>query len=479
MPPRTEPKLIAGFVVVLIAIIVNVFVSSANMDTVSTNREAVAHTHEVLTELEGLVSDFTDATVWERGYVITGRVDDLAPYSDTTQAIDKRLAHLRHLIGDNPVQQRHLTELEPQKQVLLALLQRVIEARSAQGEAAARRLILTGHSRETIAGIRKIIERMEAEEQRLLVDRRSESEASEHKTRLTFYGATAASMALLYVTFLQVAHAFADRRQAAEAIQRREEWLSTTLNSIGDAVMATDDRGHVLFMNPIAEDLTGWKQNDAEGKSAREVFHIINEETRAEVLSPIAKAIAHGIVVGLANHTVLIAKDGTERPIEDSGAPIRDTNGKLIGVVLVFRDVTGRREIEIERERYVTELDQLRNTGLTDADGFLPVHGLVAVEQPSDDLCRLPVELGVNGPVATKPKCSKLLLVKKAVVLQQLSEFDKDVDHLSLRSDRLSKFLRKFVCYIVDHCESTLGPEVISAVPPLPASPNSPGRSRT
>ncbi len=127
-----------------------------------------------------------------------------------------------------------------------------------------------------------------------------------------------------------------DPKQAAH-------WLSVTLYSIGDAVIATDKESLITFMNPVAEALTGWKMADAVGTPLDTVFDIVNEETRLPVQSPTTQALREGTVVGLANHTVLLAKDGTERPIDDSAAPIRDEAGEVAGVVLVFRDISERR----------------------------------------------------------------------------------------------------------------------------------------
>ncbi|HEX8117639.1 MAG TPA: PAS domain S-box protein, partial [Pyrinomonadaceae bacterium] len=144
--------------------------------------------------------------------------------------------------------------------------------------------------------------------------------------------------------------ALADRSARAEASARADrESLQTTLRSIGDAVIATDGHGLVRFMNPVAERLTGWTLADAEGRPLAEVFKIVNEETRATVESPVEKVLREGQVVGLANHTVLLARDGTEVPIDDSGAPIRDERGRTSGVVLVFHDVTEQRKVERAR----------------------------------------------------------------------------------------------------------------------------------
>jgi PAS domain S-box len=130
--------------------------------------------------------------------------------------------------------------------------------------------------------------------------------------------------------------------------ERRSDLLRTTLRSIGDAVIATDAQGRVRFLNPVAERLTGWTESDALDRDSTEVFRIVNEETRNPVESPIEKVIRDGVVVGLANHTVLIDRAGTERPIDDSGAPIRDEKGDLIGTVVVFRDISERRRTEAQ-----------------------------------------------------------------------------------------------------------------------------------
>lgn len=130
--------------------------------------------------------------------------------------------------------------------------------------------------------------------------------------------------------------------------------LATTLNSIGDAVIATDATGLVTFMNPVAESLTGWPLQEATGRPLRTVFRIINERTRQDVESPAEKVIREGVVVGLANHTVLLARNGNQVNIDDSGAPIRDEKGVLTGVVLVFRDVTSKKKEENRRE-FLTE----------------------------------------------------------------------------------------------------------------------------
>ncbi len=129
-------------------------------------------------------------------------------------------------------------------------------------------------------------------------------------------------------------------------LRENEQWLAATLGSIGDGVIATDDAGRVRFMNPLAEQLTGWSDIEAHGRDVRGVFHIVHEVTRQEVPNPALGALKAGAPTSLAPNTVLIARDGTERPIDDSAAPIRDPGGELAGTVLVFRDITERRRLE-------------------------------------------------------------------------------------------------------------------------------------
>jgi PAS domain S-box-containing protein len=142
------------------------------------------------------------------------------------------------------------------------------------------------------------------------------------------------------------------RRELAEQRER----LRVTLNSIGDAVITTDQDGMVTYLNPVAENLTGWRNADAAGKLLPEVFRIVNEQSRQTVENPAFRALREGKIVGLANHTVLMGRDGRELAIDDSAAPIRDEHGNIVGTVLTFRDVTERRAAESRLERQTAEL---------------------------------------------------------------------------------------------------------------------------
>jgi two-component system cell cycle sensor histidine kinase/response regulator CckA len=177
-----------------------------------------------------------------------------------------------------------------------------------------------------------------------------------------------------------------ERREAQEEIR-------ATLYSIGDGVIVVDAAGTIRRMNPVAERLTGWSEAEASGATLQQVFRIVNEDTRAEVENPVQRIMRDGMVVGLANHTLLIARDGTERPIADSGAPCRDEKGIVAGVVLVFRDQTEERRTERALRARAMELDAIIESI---ADGILVIGSAGQVLQANSRFCemwRIPREL--------------------------------------------------------------------------------------
>ena len=185
------------------------------------------------------------------------------------------------------------------------------------------------------------------------------------------------------------------RRRSEAALREREEDLSITLHSIGDAVIATDTDSRVVRMNPVAEQLTGWPLAEAAGRSLVEVFHIVNARTREMIVDPLEKALATGEVVTLANDTTLIARDGSERQIADSAGPIRDAEGRIRGAVLVFHDVTAEYEVKKALRERVKELTCLQR-----------IRGDLQDDLPVEELCRRTVTdlaLGMQFPEITVP----------------------------------------------------------------------------
>ncbi len=203
--------------------------------------------------------------------------------------------------------------------------------------------------------------------------------------------------------------------EQAGAVRRVAEDLRITLDSIGDAVIATDVHGKIARMNPVAERLTGWSAADAIGRPLPEVFRIVQAQTRQPSENPVEQVLATGEVVALANHTVLIAKNGTEFQIADSGAPIRNDKGAVVGVVLVFRDVTERYALE-EKLRHSQKMEAVGQLAGGVAHDFnnmlaaiLGAADLMAIKIPKDDLTRKYVDIVAKSAERAAELTRKLL----------------------------------------------------------------------
>ena len=184
-----------------------------------------------------------------------------------------------------------------------------------------------------------------------------------------------------------------------------EEYLRTALASIGDAVISTDGEGRIVFVNKVALSLLRAPEADVKGKHIDEIFNIQNEFTRRKVESPLAKVLGDGITVGLANHTVLVAQDGTEIPIDDSAAPIRGDEGALQGAVLVFRDITARRKAELT-QRLLADIVESSDDAIISKD----VNGIITSwNKGAERIFGYSAEEMIGKPIAviTAPKWAR------------------------------------------------------------------------
>ncbi len=184
--------------------------------------------------------------------------------------------------------------------------------------------------------------------------------------------------------FSKITRDISERKAAQDQLRVSEENLSVTLDSIGDGVMATDAAGRVTRLNAVAERLTGWSQTEAAGRPVDEIFRIINQETRLPATIPVIATLAHGTIQGLANHNVLIARDGSECAIADSCAPIRNRDGQVIGAVLVFRDVTKEYAAQAALRDSAAQIETILNT-VVDAIISIDDHGIVETINPAGE----------------------------------------------------------------------------------------------
>ena len=335
---------VIGLVVVLL--LLNTWFAYHNIRQMHDDARMVDHTHHVLAALENIISLAKDAETGQRGYIITGEPSYLEPYNAALSAINEPVRTLEQLTRDNPAQQARIPVLKNRIANRLNILEERLVLRREKGLEAVREAFLTGRGKAEMNELRKQVDEMASVERQLLEVRSERSQRTYKVALLTTVIADAFALVMVVAFIFLLRRHLLARDKAAAAIHEQREMFRTTIASIGDAVMTTDTQGRITYLNSVAHCLTGWTQEAAVGQSLETVFRIVNEETRASVENPVAKVLREGIVVGLANHTVLIAKDGTERPVDDSAAPIRDPKGKVAGVVMVFRDVTERRRAE-------------------------------------------------------------------------------------------------------------------------------------
>jgi PAS domain S-box-containing protein len=348
----------AGFLAATIILLAAGWESHANTKRLAEAAAWQNHTYEVLNTLGATSANLDDAETGQRGYLFTGQDSYLEPYRRATRDISQIIEHLKRLTADNANQQERIQELQVLVEKKLAELQATIDLYRKTGPSAAHAVVIEGSGKRLMDQIRALITAMTTEEKELLDVRTQEANSSMARTSRTIVGGTALSILLLVPCFWLLLRELSQRERAQSALEKSDKWLSTTLASIGDAVIATDMYGNVTFLNPVAEALTGWTLQEACGQSMDVVFNIVNAESRQEVENPVKKVFREGKVVGLADHTILISKDGREFDIEDSAAPIITETGESFGVVLVFRDITEKKSVgqEIERQKDLLQL---------------------------------------------------------------------------------------------------------------------------
>ncbi len=347
MSPGFRTSLAAGFVLAVIVLALNALVSARNLSRLAENNRQALRTNRVVRNLVTTLSTLKDAETGQRGYLLTGREEYLQPYETAVASLPGDIRRLEGLL-DDPDQEPRLRALETKVGEKLDELQETVRLRRQAGPEAAIQVVLSDRGRRLMDDIRRLAGEMEEAERALLARRVAESDASVAWTATTFAIASVAALLMVAALGVIVVRHLISRQRSQEALRDQVERWQVTLSSIGDAVIVADADGRVTFMNPPAESLCGRARDAAAGRPLTEVFRIIDETTRQVSENPVARVLREGIVVGLANHTLLVAADGTERPIHDSAAPIRDGRGRITGVVLVFRDDTDRRRHERE-----------------------------------------------------------------------------------------------------------------------------------
>jgi len=391
---KTTNKVVALIAIAFLLVALMVMALFWSFSQVQQATEMRQHTYVIIKSANDLLSDLKDAENGQRGYLLTGNAVYLVPYLSVRDNIGDRLEQLRQRILNSSAQ-KHMETLAPLIDAKLAELKQITELQRLSGMTVALAAIRSGQGKRLMDSIRKEISGVIEIEEGLLVQREAEFQSN---NRRMFIILTIVSLftllvllSLIYSIYqrtqqqindlvhlktqhlLEIQEATNKQLQNANVtLQVSEEKLAVTLNSIGDAVIATDVEARVTRLNPIAEELCGWTMAEAIGRPVNEIFHIINKDTRKPATIPIITTLSHGTIQGLANHTVLIARGGSECDIADSCAPIRNHDGQVIGAVLVFRNVSKEYKVQQALRDSATQIQAILNTV---ADGIVTFHG--------------------------------------------------------------------------------------------------------
>ncbi|HQS58457.1 MAG TPA: PAS domain S-box protein [Gallionellaceae bacterium] len=398
---KTISWLVAAVLLLALGIVLAFMAFRQIEDAATVQRE----THKVLSSAGNLMSALSDAETSQRGYLLTGDASFLQPYLAVRDSIKGQLQELHRLtqLGDA---QKHLDSMTPLVDAKLAHLAQAIALRRGNRTAEALALVRSTKGQQLMQDIRDEMDHFIRLEENALALREAELQASMRHLFIVIVSASlfALLFALAFVWLLYrntqqqlknlLLHETRQLLAGQEAVNKQlqqnnltlqlsEEKLAVTLNSIGDAVIATDADARVTLLNPLAEQLTGWTQQQASGRPIAEIFNIINKETRLPATIPVMDTLEHGTIQGLANHTVLIAADGSECDIADSCAPIRDNEGHVAGAVLVFRNVSGEYAVQQALRDSAAQIQTILNTVV---DGIITLHargGMIETINPA------------------------------------------------------------------------------------------------
>ncbi len=426
---------IFGFAATSLVFLLCVWVVDRNTQRLHASSQTVAHSYQVGNALESMLSTLKDAESAQRGYTITGDEAFLQPYAAATIRVWRNFESLQTLTADNSVQQARLVDVRTRLVTKLAEMDSVVRVRRVNPDEASA-LVRSGRGKRFMDSLTATVATMQKEEQRLMALRTEQNDGVVRQSAMVAILAGLLSVGIVVLLYRFVRRSERLQEQSAETIAAQREQLQITLTSIGDGVIATDAQGNVTYLNAVAQELTGWTTETAAGKPLTEIFSIVNESTRLPVENPALRALREGRIVGLANHTILLSRDGAERPIDDSAAPIRAKDGSITGCVLVFRDISDRYAAE-RREREAQQEMAATLESITDA--FLRIDGdwrVRYLNAEAERLTRLPASDTLGEPFWELFPDLKHTPLEKNLRECAASGAARDFEHHSERWDR-------------------------------------------
>ena len=380
---KATHKFVALIAGVILLVTLMLLVSFQIYSRIEATNQARKNTHTLISRADAFLTQLKDAATAQRGYALTGNEAFLKSYLALRDGIRNRLEELRPLTL-NGAGRKHLDAMAPLVDAKLAELAQVIELRRNQDLAGVVAAVSSGYGTRLMDSIRAEMGSFIKIQEGML----NQHDAEFQSTMLYLFALIVA--ASVFTLLLAIFFAYLIYRESQQAVKNSvhletqhlldaqtrtneqlqqanfilhlsEERLAVTLNSIDDAVIATDAIGRVTLLNPLAERLTGWARSEAFNHPVEEVLHLIHADTRQPYPVPVKETLAQGATLSLANNTIVVARDGSECDIADSCAPIRDRNGLVVGAVLVFRDVTERKRLDQALHSKNAELESARS----------------------------------------------------------------------------------------------------------------------
>ena len=340
--PITIINALLIFSVVAVFLVIT-FISYQSIFRIVDNTSWERHTHEVITNVDDLFIDLLNAETGQRGYIITGQNDFLDPYNLALQNIDKNFQIVQELTKDNPIQQKHLSDMRPLIDEKLVSLKENITQRNNQKFSEVSRSVILEKGKATMDSIRTIMTAMKAEELSLLQVRLADTTQTTNTTKnVLLFGGIIGLIFFFIVNY--IIKKFVIEDLVKKPVFEREKQL---LESVGDGIIAIDRSFNITLFNKAATILSGWSEVEAIGKPFRDIVKFIKTDTRKDNIVFIEEAMLYGEVKQMESPTSLIKKDGKEISVGDSAAPIFDVFGQVDGCIIVFRDMS--KEIELEK----------------------------------------------------------------------------------------------------------------------------------
>jgi PAS domain S-box-containing protein len=349
-----------GFALTLLVLLVGAVLATVNLRHLSRSQAEVAHSYEVMGQLDAVLSNVTDAETGQRGYLLTQEERYLDPYDEGLTRLDDTLGRLRRMTADDRDQQARLGRLEQKIGLKLEELKRTVALMKRGDRPVALDIVHSDEGKRLMDDVREVVAVMRGAEQDVLERRGHQTEVRYRTALLSILIPAVVGVILVGLVFYLSRRNLLIRRRAAESLAEERERLRVTLASVGDAVITTNADGRIRYLNAVAESVTGWRLDDAVGRPLADVFRVVDEQTRAPAPDPVQTVLRDGVIAPLADNSALVRKDRAERPIDASAAPIRSVAGQPIGCVLTFRDITTRRRAEAEREELLAIAQRAR-----------------------------------------------------------------------------------------------------------------------